>query len=108
MPEPIITLVPITQLALPPVDPTPKVDMLPIQDVPVGRPLPQLPTLLPATPKPVSYGPEPSATVQIVDKAPDIPFVPVPRPVALPWWKDPVKLGLAAAALLLLLALRER
>lgn len=121
MPEPAIALPNIVSLSMPAVDPTPTLTMAPIVDLPTARNIVPLNTAMPQVPSD-DWNRVPSATVDIVDRAPVIAqantgvvppsrFQPLPTrgiPAPTPWWKDPMKLGMAAAGLVLLVLLLKK
>ncbi|HZU52932.1 MAG TPA: hypothetical protein VFF77_03495 [Holophagaceae bacterium] len=112
MPDPVITLPSILSLAPAVVDTTPSLQRDPILLLPDARSMAPISAVLPSQPR-FGSGYVPSATVEVVDTAPIISsvnsgIVPPSRlsllpppfgPSAAPWWKDPMKLGLLAAGL---------
>lgn len=123
MPDPAITLPSFVSLPMPVVDTTPSIQFAPIVDLPYARNVVPLNTTMPQVPTD-DWSRVPSATVNIVDRAPIVAPVntgivppsriqPLPLPLRAmptptPWWKDPMKLGMAAAGLVLLVLLLKK
>lgn len=125
MADPAIALPKIVSLAVPVVDSTPSVAMTRIENLPDARTMAPFSTAMPVQPVLQDWSQVPSATVTITDRAPvlklvntgivpplrlnPLPLRPPPPPSdGTPWWKDPVKLGIAGAALLVLLVLTKK
>lgn len=125
MADPAITLPKIDSLAVPVVDSAPSVAMTRIEDLPDTRTMAPLPVAMPVQPVSQDWSQVPSATVTITARAPVLKPVntgivpplrlnplplrpPSPPSDGTPWWKDPIKLGIAGAALLVLLVLTKK
>lgn len=122
MADPVITLPKILSLAPATVSSTPTIERDPILLLPDTRTMSPMSTAMPARPllPGLWQGPVSSATVEVVDTAPPIdyysggalPPLPItylpPAQAAAPWWKDPMKLGLIAAGVVVLALLLKK